>query len=318
MKRNRRLAVFFEMLLSLLRGKTSLIDALQVLSSQDDSTRTKDIAPEILAHMKKGMMFSDSLAAVSRGSWHIPQLYIALIRASEMTGTIDQVLQEIHEDMKQKQKAGENLAAVLVYPLFIIVVAFIGSFAVIFKGIPLFVQSGFVSKEVINSAIFGVAEAGIFLFISGGLLAVLFYMFFLKESPEYKIFYLLSFLLKAGVPLNDALSQCIESLGDTKPGQALFLIKKEITAGSRLCHAFGKRTLFSPYIIKWLSIADENGRLDEICRDIADYLRQKNIQRRELAVKCTEPATIIATGIYLLILVQNVIAPLLTYAGGLL
>jgi type II secretory pathway component PulF len=264
------------------------------------------------------MPFSDSLVIVGRASRQIPRLYITIIRAAEMTGAIDQVLPEILDDLKQKQKAGEHLVTVLVYPLVIIAVALAGTFAVIFKGIPLFIRTGFVSGEVITSAISGVIMAGVFLFSGGGLLAVLFYMFFLKESPEYKIFYLLSFLLKAGVPLNDALSRCIESLGDTKPGQALLFIKKDIAGGSRLCQAFTQSALFSPYIISWLSIADENGRLDEICQGIADYLRQKNLRRKELAAKCVEPAAIIATGIYLLILVQNVILPLLTHAGGLL
>jgi type II secretory pathway component PulF len=268
--------------------------------------------------MKKGMLFSDSLAAAGRNLRRLNRLYITLIRSAEMTGTIERVLTDILDDIRRKQKAGEQLVALLVYPVIIIVIALAGTGAVIFKGIPLFMQTGFISEEIINSAISGVAAAGIFLLVGSGMMAVLFYLVFLKESPEYKVFYILSFLLKAGIPLNDALSQCIESLGDTRQGRALLVIKKEITGGGRLCHAFARGALFSPYIINWLSIADENGRLDEICRNIAEYLQQKNAHRRELAVRCMEPAAIIVTGIYLLILVQNVILPLLAHAGGIL
>jgi type II secretory pathway component PulF len=272
------------------------------------------LAFEILTNMKKGLLFSDSLTAAGP---RINRLYITLIRSSEMTGTIEQVVKDILDDLKRKQKAGEQLTALLVYPLIIIVIALIGTGVVIFKAIPLFIQAGFISGEVINSARSGVAMAGMFLLAGVGIMAALFYLIFLRESPEYKIFYTLSFLLKAGIPLNDALSQCIESLGDTKPGQALLMIKKEITGGRRLCHAFARGAFFSPYIVNWLSIADENGRLGEICQNIAEYLQQKNSRRRELAFRCMEPAAIIVTGIYLLILVQNVILPLLTHAGGL-
>jgi type IV pilus assembly protein PilC len=318
MKHNHQMMIFFEMLLLLLRGKTSLIDALQVLSGEGADTRTGAIACEVLLYMKKGMPFSDSLTATIRSPWRIPHLYITLIQAAEKIGTIDHVLQEIVDDLKQKQKTGEHLIAALAYPVSIILIALIGTGVILFKGIPLFIQTGFVSKDMMSSTTYGIVMAGLFLLMGGGILAVVYYKFFLKESQEYTVFYILSFLLKARVPLSDALSQCIESMGDTKQGQALLVIKKEITGGSRLYHAFTKSAIFSPYIINWLSIADKNGRLDEICQSIAEHLRQKYIQRKELAAKCIEPAAIIVTGIYLLILLQNVVLPLLTHAGGLL
>jgi type IV pilus assembly protein PilC len=134
---------------------------------------------------------------------------------------------------------------------------------------------------------------------------------------EFRIFYLLSFLLEGNITIPDALSQCITGMGESKQGRALVAIKKEIASGTRLSQAFARSAVFSSYVSGWLAIADESGNIGEACRNISAYYQKRDAQIRHIASKCIEPAFIIVTGIYLLILIQSVILPILTHAGGL-
>jgi type IV pilus assembly protein PilC len=309
---------FFEMLLALLKGNTSLIDSLHVLASGGIEKPVRNTAERLLQIMKKGLSFSDSLNTLRDGKVRVESLYINLIKAAEMTGTIEAVLERILEDLKRKQQSREAAAGIMVYPAIIIAAACIGTMVIIFKGIPLFTEAGFLSGAVLDSAKAGIFYAGMFLLVSGGVLFMVYYYIFGRDSAEFRIFYLLSFLLQGNISVHDALFQCIAGAGESKPGKALVLIRKELASGTRISQAFARSAAFSPYISGWLAIAEKSGNFGEACRNIAVYYQNRDTRRRFIASKCIEPAVIIVTGIYLLLLIQSAILPILTHAGGLL
>jgi type II secretory pathway component PulF len=61
-----------------------------------------------------------------------------------------------------------------------------------------------------------------------------------------------------------------------------------------------------------------HGNLSEICGNIRDYYAGRDNKTRELASKLIEPAVIMLTGLYVLIIMLTAILPILTYAGGVL
>ena len=118
--------------------------------------------------------------------------------------------------------------------------------------------------------------------------------------------------------LLEALSQCIIGAGETKFGKALVGIKKDIASGVPFSTAFAKAGRFSPYVLGWLSVAGMRGNLGEISGGIRDYYAEKDNRLREAAARLLEPAVIILTGFYILIIMITVILPILSYSGGFL
>lgn len=318
MKRSAYTLRFIEMLLVLIKGKTSLVDALHILSREDIDAPIRSCAAQVLTSMKKGNNFSECLEEVSSGTISFAPFYITLIRASEMIGNIEQALENIAGDLRRKKAAGEHILGILIYPVVIIIAACVGTAVILLKGLPLFQQAGFLSDMVLESARAGVVYAGVFLFASGGVLLTVYFRIFGKDSEEFRIFYLLSFLLGSNISFRDALSHCILSMGESKYGRALAAVRKDISGGVRIAEAFARSGIFSSYVTGWLLIADENGNIAETSRNISDYYNGKDERLRNTAARFIEPAVIIITGIYLLILMQTIILPVLTRAGGLL
>jgi type II secretory pathway component PulF len=306
-----------ELLLALIKGNSSLIDALGVLSRGGMEASTRAAASQLAAFMKKGRGFSDGLALLTVKKIHFSPLYITLLRASEMTGSIETALEKILLDLKRRQQSRETVVNILVYPALIVTAALTGTIILIVKGIPLFVRAGMLSGEVLDTAFFGVVFAGGFLFAAGTSLLYVYFRIFGNDSAEYRIFYLLSLLLEHHIPLDEALAQCIVNMGETKYGRALVAVKNDIAAGVRFSSAFSKSSLFSPYISGWLAIADAGGNITGASRNIAEYFQGRDERIRAITAKCIEPAVIIITGVYLLILIQTVILPILTHAGGM-
>jgi type IV pilus assembly protein PilC len=309
---------FSEMLLSLLKGKVSLTDALQILSREGVENHVKDCAASLLAVMKKGKPLSESLYLLENSRISYEPLYISLITAAEATGTINEVLERIVHDLQRKQKAKENVQNIIIYPLVIISIAILGTIFLITKGLPLFIEGGLLSSGVLNDAITGIIIAGVVLLIGGGSLFIVYYRIFYHDSAKYLIFYILEFLLKSNITLPQALSYCIISINNTKYKKALIMIKKDVASGVPFSTAFTKIRYFSNYVTGWLSVADINGNIIEICGNIKDYYEQEDTKRRAVAARLMEPAIIVLTGIYILIIMLTVVLPILTYAGGFL
>jgi len=318
MNRTKATLQFTKMLLSLLKGKTGLMDALYILSREGMESAVRDTAITLLSAMKKGNSFSESLRLANNGKISFEPMYISLITAAEATGSIDSVLECISGDLERRQTAKENVQGILVYPCIVIAVAIAGTVIIMAKGLPMFMESGMLREDIMPDTVSGIILAGVILLSGGSLLFMVHYRIFYTDSPEYSIFHILSFLLKNNITLTDALSYCILSVKNIKYAKALVMIKKDIASGVLFSTAFENVKLFTPYVSGWLSVADKNGSITEICENISGYYAQKDTRIRNIAAKLTEPAIIVLVGLYILVIMLSVILPILTYAGGIL
>jgi len=317
-KSNNTTLQFTELLLTLLRGKTSLVDGLRVLAGEGIERRVRDSAIALLAVMKKGKSLSESLRLMQGGKVYYEPLYLTLISAAALTGNIEDVLERIAEDLKRKQHAKETVINILIYPAIIVLVAVAGTIAIIVKGMPFFISGGLVSAAVVSDAKTGIGIAGLVLLSGGAALFSVYFRIFNNDSPEFRVFYLLDFLLQSNVTLPEALSHCVASMAHTKYGKVLVSIKKDIASGVPLFEAFARIPYFPPYVTGWLSVAGANGGMSGICGNIKNYYGRKDHKVREIASKLIEPLVIVLTGLYVLIIMLTVILPILSYAGGIL
>ncbi len=304
---------FYESFLALLDGNVSVSAALRVLSENTGDKTTQKMAREILSSMKKGGSFYEG-AKIFLSSYHLP-----ILRSAEATGDLPSAVRSILADLQRKEKAKDNIVNALVYPALIIMMSIAGTVFLLVKGIPLFAESGLMSGALVNNAVQGIIIAGLFLLVSGSAFIFAALKFFGSESPITRLFYLLSLLTSHHIPLSDALYYCVGALGQTKEAAALALIRKDIEAGSRVSEAFAsQRSLCAPFVQNWLAVADTSGGVAEAFKAIYAYCLSRDDKRRALATRLIEPAAIIITGIYILLLLQAVVLPILTRAGSVL
>jgi type IV pilus assembly protein PilC len=304
------------MLFTLLGGNTNLIDAVNVLSGREIEKPLRETAAKVMGVLKKGGGFAEALAYASGKVLVFPERYRGLIRSAEKTGRVDAALARIAGDLRRKMKARETITAAMMYPVTVAIIALSGTIVLIYRGIPFFAESGILSGAFLSRAVASVIFAGIYLFAAGVLLTFTCYKLFIRESACFSIFYELSFLLEGDISLPEALTSCITTAGENKWGRALALVKRDIISGGRVAAAFEGTGIFPAYITGWLNIGDKNGEIKTVCRRIAEYYLARDERRREIVIRCMEPLFIAITGIYLLILIQGVVLPILTRAGG--
>lgn len=319
MNKTDRTQAFIDMLLTLLEGENSLSKSLEILTRSGILFSIRRTALGILEAMRQGLSFSSAIEIISKdkkAKVFFSHLYITLISSAEKTGCLISVLSDINAIFIRKKQNRELLITVLIYPFIIIFIACTGTLLILFIAIPFFIQQGMTSIIAAESAVRGCIYSGLFLLISGFVLLCICRHFFETESVEFRIFYILKLLLMAEISLQIALSQCIENFGISKAGRALVTIKHDINSGVPLSRAFENSGFFSPFVIGWLTITDDRGEAVKIFENLSNYYRKKDQRNREILSRFIEPVVITMTGIYILIIVQTSILPILTRVGG--
>jgi general secretion pathway protein F len=108
-----RLAVFNQQLHSLLDAGQSLVEAIDVLGGHDRRPRNRAIYAALLRELRQGRQLSDAMASLPSV---FPGLYVAMVRASETTGTIRAAISRYMQYQRQVDEIRARVAAAATYP----------------------------------------------------------------------------------------------------------------------------------------------------------------------------------------------------------
>ena len=114
----------------------------------------------------------------------------------------------------------------------------------------------------------------------------------------------------------EAVAETVQAVCKPKMKKALIIIKKELAAGASVLYAFKKSQHFPPFVFLWLEIAQKQGGGASLFSFLAEYYRKKDVKKRTVTMKFIEPAAIAIVGAYVLLLIQSIVIPLLTYYGN--
>src|SRR5262249_32258536 len=118
--RDEDVTIFTRDLALLLKAGARINDALDLLANDADIGRLRPLVAKIKAAILAGESFGDAVAQ------HRPlfsDMYVALIRVGEASGTLDQVLEALANERARAEAMKRKLIDALRYPLFIMVAA---------------------------------------------------------------------------------------------------------------------------------------------------------------------------------------------------
>lgn len=139
-----------------------------------------------------------------------------------------------------------------------------------------------------------------------------------RISDESLLFSRLSEYARAGLPVSEAIPPCLPFIGERRFAEALAALKCDIAAGKPLARAFRDTGLFPSFVTDMMLVSGSTGSLAQVFDQAGAYYANRDKKRRELAARISEPAAIGITGIYLAILLESTVIPMLTGMGGIL
>lgn len=118
------------------------------------------------------------------------------------------------------------------------------------------------------------------------------------------------------MPVSESLPTCILEAGNSKAGVALVKIKKYISEGAKLESAFRQSGFFSSMVLDMIAVGCENANQGVLFGKIYSYYANKDLKNQTTIANAAEPVLIVITGVYLLILLQTTIVPIIAGMGG--
>ncbi len=107
------LLLFTQQLATLLRAGLSLIDSLESLREREDRPEHRGVIEQVIHALQEGKSFSESLR---RAPAVFPELYVALVRASEHTGELSETLTRYTAYQAQVELVKKKIISASIYP----------------------------------------------------------------------------------------------------------------------------------------------------------------------------------------------------------
>jgi general secretion pathway protein F len=315
------LAITKELQLLLGAGQ-QLEQALALIVKSAPSARVRRALSDIRDRIRSGSSFADALESTGQ----FPSLYIAMVRAGESGGTLEQAIERNGTLLGRAVQMRETIISALLYPAILVTVAILSvglmlkfvvpQFAVLFEGtevsLPWITQlvlwlSAWVQRfgmiglvAILCAALvlprlkawFGLDQwwDGVILRLPvvGELVAV-------QQTARFAR--TLSSLHRSGVPLPLALSLAGKVVANRAIVSLVETMRVGVREGRTLASALVSGSPIPPLAAHLIRVGEEGGRLDEVLVQVADIYDAKF----ELAVKrllgVLEPACVIVLGI---------------------
>jgi len=321
--RQKDLQIFTRELATLISSGLPLDRALSVLIGLTEKEELKQATAQILRTVQQGKSLSEALTEFPK---IFPPLYVNMVKAGEIGGFLDSVLQRLAEYLERSQEVQDQIKAALAYPVMLVCVGGLSVFFMFTYVLPkfagIFKDMG-PALPVLTRLILTLGEWFqaywwvLVLLIIGTGLALQRYIAtphgrFAWDRWRLRVFLLgdlirkrevanfartLGTLLKSGVPLLQALEVVEAVVSNRVISSVLKEVRVGVREGQGISNPLGRSGVFPTLALQMVSVGEETGRLDEMLMRTAEYYeKETNAQLKQL-VSLVEPALILSMGL---------------------
>lgn len=291
------IVLFTRQLQLLISSGIPLVQAMEILSEQSESIALKNVLMSIRAKVSEGSYLWESMSAYPRV---FPGLYLALIRAGESSGSMDNMLRRLAKYLEDEDRLKKMIKGAMMYPIIVVCIGILVVGLMLIFVIPKFEAM----LKTAGQDLPGPTQLIIylshflqqnFLFIAGGVYGIFFLLKryistaegrMVKDEIMFKMPVFgqlaqksgiarfartLQTLLTSGVNLIDAIEICKKAADNAVIENAVGKIRAEVESGKTLGMILMKMDVFPKMASQMISVGESTGNLDKSLEKIADF-----------------------------------------------
>lgn len=329
--------LFAKRLSFLIKSGVPIVESLKILQKQSKSPSMSKILDQVVQDVSNGQFLSSSLAKFD----HIfNQFAVNLIKIGEESGTLDENLNYLAEELKKEHLLRRKVIGAMVYPIFIIIatlgIAGLLTIYIFPKILPIFtglnVNLPITTRILIFASNF-LSSYGIFLGL--GVVALFVLFGFLLTLPKFRYaferltlkiplvgsisqnYHLANFcrtlglLLKSDIRIVRAFTIAGDTTANLVYKKALHQISADVNKGEKMTAYMEKHPNLFPHILSQLSaIGEATGRLDETLMYLAELYENEVDELTKNLSTVIEPALMVFMGIIVGFIAVSIITPI--------
>lgn len=337
------LVIFTRQLATMIDAGLPLVQALDILSSQQENKTLKKILIQVKEDVEGGATFSDALGNHPKV---FDDLYVNLVTAGEMGGILDSILNKLSVYIEKALKLKKQVKGAMVYPASIMGVAVVVVIVLLVFVIPVFEKmfSEFGSAlPVPTQIVIKISEffkSAILYLIAGSIVFVIaFKKFYSTERGKSIIDDLilklpivgplvrkvavarfsrtLGTMVSSGVPLLDGLDITAKTAGNKTVENAVFFAKAGISEGRTIAEPLAETNVFPPMVVRMISVGETTGALDAMLTKISDFYDDEVDAAVSTLTSLLEPMLMVFLGVILGGLVIAMYLPIFKMASAI-
>ena len=328
---------FTNQLAVMIRAGISLQDSLESVGSQIEKEKFRYVVLDLKARIEAGQSFSQALAEHSEV---FNNLYVNMIAAAEISGSMSSMLQQLTDYLDQEAETRSQVIAAMVYPgiiatMAITCVTFLMTFVLprflkVFAGkehlLPgptkaLMFLSGIMSNYwfIVFPAIAGLV--GAFWYLTSKtepgkawwdqmklklpLLKTLCRCLYITRS-----LHTMGVLTNAGVPVLDTLSITAHITGNRLFEGMWKGVHEEVRQGKKIAGSLASYGLMPGNVVQMIQSGEESGTLGDVLSDIANFYGRELKTVIKTVTSMIEPIMIVLMGVLVGFIAMSIILPI--------
>jgi type IV pilus assembly protein PilC len=274
-----------------------LVQALDIIGSQADNAAFRQVLLTVKSRVEAGSTFADALAEHPKV---FDELFVQLVRAGEIGGILDTILQRLGAYIEKNEKLKRRVKGAMVYPAIVLTIS-IGVVAVLIGFVvPTFekmfkdmggalpgptqllidISHGFVKAWYLYIGIPIALLVAFKMAIRQGKGQELWHKFVLKMpmfGPLVRKVAVARFtrtmgtMLSSGVPILDALEIVAKSAGNKVIEAAILYVRTKISEGKNIAQPLAETKVFPPMVVQMIGVGEATGAMDAMLSKIADF-----------------------------------------------
>ncbi len=321
----------------LLKAGVSIIEALTDLRDTVDNPGFRQVIASLLEDIGGGLKLSEAMA---NHSYCFDNVFVALVRAGEQSGTLTEVLDELSENLKWQDEISGQAKKALIYPLIVMVVITGVVFVLMTVLVP---QLAVTFKQLVPKL---PRETEVLIFLSnifvrwwylllGIPAAAIALAWFLSKTNEsvkraidemslrlpvlgplrqkiilarFSTFF--AMLYKAGISVLDCIQICEKIMGNRVMEEGLQRVGRSISEGQGISQAFIATKLFPPLVLRMLRVGESTGALDTALLNVSYFYNREVREGIAKMQTLLGPATTIVLGMLIIGILYSIFLPI--------
>jgi len=274
-----------------------LVQALDIIGTQADNPEFRKVLMAVKGKVEAGSTFADALGEHPKV---FDTLFVQLVRAGEVGGILDTILQRLGAYIEKNSKLKRRVKGAMVYPAVVLLVAVgvvvgligfvVPTFEKMFKDMGgtlpaptqflVDISHGFRSTWWIWV---GAPVAAVVIFkwaTKPGRGQDAWHAFILKlpifgplirKVAVARFTRTLGTMISSGVPILDALEIVARTAGNRTIEKAIVFVRAKISEGKNIAGPLGDTKVFPPMVVQMIGVGEATGAMDQMLSKIADF-----------------------------------------------
>lgn len=336
------IVIFTRQLSTLVDADMPLAEGLRTLARQVEKPTFKKIITEVSEAVEAGSSLSSALSKYPK---LFSTFYIKLVQSGEVTGKLHESLLYLADYLERSQGITSKIRGALAYPAFVVFALVVVTFIMVIYVLPqlltIFEEAGTIQLPLTTRIlIWTTSFINTYLYyLVLGVLALIYLGWSYIRTPAgqewidnakinfpslgmvVRNLYLariaesLSTLIKAGIPILDALKITSDLVGNANYKKIMLAAEENVRGGGAISEILEKHAEVPPLFTSMVAIGEKTGKLDFMLEHLSKFYKSESDNTIDSISQLIEPILVFLLGIAVAILVSSILLPIYNLVG---